>query len=286
MDKAVSGKLQSAMEYLMTYGWAMLAIAIVMVSLYSLGIFNAGSLQPTAATGACKVIRTAALTSLAGQCNGLIPRYVARFRGSNNWVQVPNSATLNITNNNITVAAWVYPVNSVNYMRIATKTYTGAWALNFQTNTYVVNFDLGKGGVSSGSVLSANSLRQNRWSFVVGTYNGCALSIYINGTLDNAATCYSNDLGTDTDPVYIGYEGGSPMNGSIANVQVYNTSLDPATIKAMYVEGIGGAPINLKNLVGWWPLNGDANDYSGNNNHGTPTNVIWNANWQSSYTQH
>ena len=33
-------KAQSAMEYLMTYGWAILIIAVVMVALFSLGIFN------------------------------------------------------------------------------------------------------------------------------------------------------------------------------------------------------------------------------------------------------
>ncbi len=33
-------KLQSAMEYLMTYGWAILIIAVVMVALYSLGVFG------------------------------------------------------------------------------------------------------------------------------------------------------------------------------------------------------------------------------------------------------
>ena len=31
---------QSAMEYLMTYGWAILIIAIVLVSLYEIGAFN------------------------------------------------------------------------------------------------------------------------------------------------------------------------------------------------------------------------------------------------------
>ncbi len=31
---------QSAMEYLMTYGWAILAIAIVLAALFELGIFN------------------------------------------------------------------------------------------------------------------------------------------------------------------------------------------------------------------------------------------------------
>jgi len=32
---------------------------------------------------------------------------------------------------------------------------------------------------------------------------------------------------------------------------------------------LGGAPVRLQNLVAWWPLNGDAKDYSGNNNNGT-----------------
>ena len=33
-------RLQSAMEYLLTYGWAILIIAAVLVALFSLGVFN------------------------------------------------------------------------------------------------------------------------------------------------------------------------------------------------------------------------------------------------------
>jgi uncharacterized protein (UPF0333 family) len=36
-------KAQSAMEYLMTYGWAILIIAIVLVALYALGVFSGGA---------------------------------------------------------------------------------------------------------------------------------------------------------------------------------------------------------------------------------------------------
>jgi hypothetical protein len=35
-------RLQSAMEYLMTYGWAILIIAVVLVALFSLGVFSGG----------------------------------------------------------------------------------------------------------------------------------------------------------------------------------------------------------------------------------------------------
>ncbi len=44
---AKSGKkAQSAMEYLMTYGWAILIIAVVLAALYSLGLFNSAAWGP------------------------------------------------------------------------------------------------------------------------------------------------------------------------------------------------------------------------------------------------
>ncbi len=52
-------KLQSAMEYLMTYGWALLIISIVIVALVSIGVFNGNPLGTTciAASGyTCQVI--------------------------------------------------------------------------------------------------------------------------------------------------------------------------------------------------------------------------------------
>ena len=47
MPKIAKLKSQSAMEYLMTYGWAILIIAIVLAALFSLGIFSSGSLIGT-----------------------------------------------------------------------------------------------------------------------------------------------------------------------------------------------------------------------------------------------
>ena len=40
-------RAQSAMEYLMTYGWAILIIAVVLGELFSLGVFNGSSLLGT-----------------------------------------------------------------------------------------------------------------------------------------------------------------------------------------------------------------------------------------------
>ncbi|MGC8629306.1 MAG: hypothetical protein ACP5T4_03825, partial [Candidatus Micrarchaeia archaeon] len=74
------------------------------------------------------------------------------------------------------------------------------------------------------------------------------------------------------------------FNGFIANFQVYNTYLSANQIKSLYQEGIGGAPIDLQHLVAWWPLNGNANDYSGDGNNGVPNSVNFVSNWWSGYT--
>ena len=52
MDMKLSTKRsQSALEYMMTYGWAILIIVIVAVILYSMGIFNPASSISTTVTG-------------------------------------------------------------------------------------------------------------------------------------------------------------------------------------------------------------------------------------------
>ena len=53
------------MEYLMTYGWAILIIAIVMVALFQLGIFNPQ--EPRITAGACEVYHG----SDVGECQGV-----------------------------------------------------------------------------------------------------------------------------------------------------------------------------------------------------------------------
>ena len=72
--------------------------------------------------------------------------------------------------------------------------------------------------------------------------------------------------------------------GQIANIQVYNTSLTANEITALYDEGIGGVPLNLNSLVGWWPLNGNRSDYIGNLNNGVSMNVVYTNSWACSYS--
>lgn len=275
-------KSQSAMEYLMTYGWAILAIAIVMVSLYSLGIFNTGNLQPTATPGSCEVVRTTAQTSLAGQCNNLIPKYVGQFNGANSYA---STGTKNLPTGSgaRSVTAWIYYTGTGSPNPYDIFTYGTASSYEFASvfvdanALYFDGFnDMGGGGLS---------VSMNKWYFIAYTYSatGTQVTLYQNGQSQTASiTALNTVLGTS----YIGADirNAFYFQGYMSNIQVYNTSLDSSSIQAVYQEGIGGAPIDVRHLVAWWPLNGNANDYSGNNNQGTPSDITWNANWQSGYT--
>ena len=60
-------KAQSAMEYLMTYGWAILIIAVVLAVLFSLNVFNAGAQLGTACIGSPGYSCSAPYLNSAGQ---------------------------------------------------------------------------------------------------------------------------------------------------------------------------------------------------------------------------
>ena len=75
----------------------------------------------------------------------------------------------------------------------------------------------------------------------------------------------------------------SHFTGSLANVQLYTDVIGPNSAVSLYKEGIGGVPIDIQNLSGWWPLNGNANDYSGNNYNGQAFNTIYTSSWYDGY---
>ena len=103
-------KAQSAMEYLMTYGWAILIIAVVLAALFQLGVFNATFFQPKVPAGACQVFRpggpgTTQNINLEGECSGELPQEVAQL--SDGYITNPLLIVDKLTS--YTVNFWVYP---------------------------------------------------------------------------------------------------------------------------------------------------------------------------------
>jgi hypothetical protein len=179
-------KSQAAMEYLMTYGWAILIIALTLVVLYSLGIMNPKNFLPRSPPGSCFVFRpngpgTTDFISLQGTC-GYLPMYVGSFNGVNSYVNLP---IINIPY--ITVEAWVKHYTPIpnNNPRIVCNGNPGTTNRGFYIgimsggNLY---FGIGNGTANSFNPTSyyppANMFYQ-----VVMTFDGAKNRLYVNGNL-------------------------------------------------------------------------------------------------------
>ena len=111
-----SVKAQSAMEYLTTYGWAILVIAVVVAALFELGLFNQNTYSPKATPGSCIVTvnQYGGKSISGGGCNQM-PQYVAQFNGQFSYVST--SLSPSTVNAPITISGWVYsPNNPASYM--------------------------------------------------------------------------------------------------------------------------------------------------------------------------
>ncbi len=293
-QRGIGRKVQSAMEYLMTYGWAILIIAVVLATLFSLGITNPLFFEPKAVAGGCQIIRpngagTSSLVSIEGGgiCSE-IPQYVAGFNGVGSYVSssaqmMPSGASarsafgwIEITDQNELVDGnrnGVFGYGTVgggNFAYIELMVLNGRlWAddiANQYQSTFVLEPDV--------------------WYFVGFTYNQSStkITVYLDG--QQQVGNLGGELNTpNTGMAYIGKYAyfGQGTIGFISDVQVYNSSLSQSEVDKLYQEGIGGEPIKLNSLIAWWPLNGNANDYSGNNNDGSASNLIWSGNWWQTY---
>jgi hypothetical protein len=125
---------------------------------------------------------------------------------------------------------------------------------------------------------ASRALSLNTWYQIALVRVNGVKRIYINGVQDPDTSVYTNTI-TNPQALWIGerhWGTGNPFNGIISNFQVYNTALSAAQVQQLYQEGIASPPVTGAGLVGWWPLNGDTNDYA-NFNTGYNSNVIFTA---------
>jgi hypothetical protein len=268
------------MEYLMTYGWAILIIAVVLGVLFQLGVFSSSSFAVRAPPGACQVFRpngpgTSQNINVVGVCSGQLPQYVAQFNG-NGYTSVAYNPIMKPSR--ISFSSWVY-LSSVpnptttNLFWGGGDGYSSGWRLVYTAPLIYAQVNVGGGSPASASVALPS---QKNWHLITGVYDSANVLLYVDGNLaaSTPTTGSINYAAGGSNYVMMGYllgGGGTVGAGQEANFQIYNVSLSANDIQSLYMEGVGGVPVLIQNLVGWWPLNGDAKDYSGNGNNGAQT---------------
>ena len=223
---SLTRKSQSALEYMMTYGWAILIIVIVAGVLYSFGIFNPSASSGTTITGFSGLGSPQALCMANG---GL------RLQLGNNLGQTINVTRINITSNGVTET--VLPNQTISpqgtyifYVPNVCGTSAGARYSFTSSVTYTEPGQVFPGpyfssGKASGTVSSTNLPGE------VPFFNGNAYMA--------AASVTGLPVGRSTRTVTAWFYGEnvSPPGGYISDVFVYNVpaACNPDSMFQVYV---------------------------------------------------
>ena len=165
------------------------------------------------------------------------------FNGSNNYILVPSSSSIQPLNA-LSVSIWFYPESNSNQWQplvckhISTSFPYDSYLLGTGTPFPVSNKWYGV--ISNGSTISQNAISKNStydaWVFLVFTYDGSFIKTYINGKLDTTNT-FSSTIGYNPSVgLYIGHNGtgGQFFKGAIDDITIHNRALSACEIKKMY----------------------------------------------------
>ncbi len=185
------------------------------------------------------------------------------FDGTDDYVDIPNSAVLNITNG-LTIETWIKSAGGGgNYPRIISRSdgsTQGYEIVNNDDNS--VSFYLYNGSTSFAS--NRAYYTANGWTHIAVTFSRPSGKLFVNGALSQTVTMdfpidnYINDLRVGKG--YAGGGGSLPFNGLIDEVRIYNYSMSQAEIQASMNATIYDLPItyaNATNVTGYMRL-GDA----------------------------
>lgn len=167
------------------------------------------------------------------------------FNGLNSHLGIANSASLNPSE--ITIAAWVKwqtdPSTGNNWASIVNKNVDSQYRLHHNRLNTAFEFAI---RTNNGGrwVISETEPVEGIWYFVVGTYDGSELKIYIDGELEGT-TSHSGPINSSNTWLAIGQRtsGDRQFEGLIDKVQIYNKALGDEEINLLY-NNYGQAILN------------------------------------------
>ena len=200
------------------------------------------------------------------------------FDGVNDDISISNSDSINITGDALTIAGYINTDGSSAWQGICYKDYgnnKGFQLFVDKTGDPNIAFGIHTGGFYR--LFSNEVIENNKWYFVVATYDGVNQSIYLNGVFDNSQAATGNITDSSAENLYIGRNtGGSErFNGEMSGFKIFNTALTAAQVADLYNNPELVVPTGVDNtaLKLWLPMQEGAGttayDGSGNGNHGT-----------------
>jgi alpha-tubulin suppressor-like RCC1 family protein len=165
------------------------------------------------------------------------------FNGTSSHVTIPDSPSLDVFTNNITIELWL-KVNHLtansDWEGIVTK---GAYSWRLQATPFAKTVDWALTGVTPLEMVGSRNVNDDQWHHVAAVYDGTNMSLYVDGTLDISQPA-SGLIAQTSDPLGLGYCANIPFNysfdGLVDEVSVYHRALTASEIQAIYAAGSAG----------------------------------------------
>jgi hypothetical protein len=161
------------------------------------------------------------------------------FDGVDDCIKVSDSPDLNITQQ-ITICAWVAPRSQKTQMIVRKGAgVNGGNAAPYAlalSGTGDIIFELRTEPELDLIQVRKTGYKTDEWTFVVGTYDGSSINLYVNGTLESSSELTGN-LNMNADPLLIGTRLKLPadtFDGAIDEIRIYNRALDISEIENLY----------------------------------------------------
>ncbi|PTM01860.1 MAG: hypothetical protein DA405_13345, partial [Bacteroidetes bacterium] len=151
------------------------------------------------------------------------------FDGTNDYVDCGNNASVQITGNQITLEAWIYPTSWKSLVwqgNIIAKEQNGFGNDNGYMlragNNGSLNLTLGSGSWSE-LISATNTLTLNTWQHVAGTYDGSYLRLYVNGNVVDSMAA-NITISNSSSTLFIGDNGSGAryFPGTVDEVRIWN----------------------------------------------------------------
>jgi prepilin-type N-terminal cleavage/methylation domain-containing protein len=163
--------------------------------------------------------------------------YSASFNGNNNYIDVPDSSSMNFAGD-ITISAWIKPdtVGGGTWRSILGKRGTG-------TN-YEMTLNATGGNLLwyNGTIYNSSFIPPlNKWTHVAGVISGTTLTLYADGKAVSSFTGVSPVVGLLGNTFAIARSGnisGQNFSGLIDSVRIYSKSLVASDVQHLYAEGL------------------------------------------------
>ena len=199
------------------------------------------------------------------------------FNGGSNYIQIPHSNTFNITGV-ITISVWINS-NSISSQRIIDKTTVGgsdAWMADLRPNGQI-RFIVANAGSNGQTQAQSDAVftNNNQWYHFVVTYDNNNVRFYKDGLIINTKIQTGSSI-NNSNPLRFGANSllnGDWFNGKLDDIRIYNRALTDTEVQQLYQAE--APPIDLNTgLVAYYKMDGNAQDASGNSNHGTAQNGV------------